>query len=171
MVIDSGPPGIAPLGETPPQTSVSCLVVPSGETGLQGLQRAADLRFHTSGLICGIAGFPARECPGQTADAVTPQPAAEPRTPVEQGTPPPPPPSAVAPGGATPADTPDPQPTSSPTDTPGTPQAVASPVPVSLGTPGTPAEPSQPPAWIAAIGAALIAALLGLAVLARRGRG
>lgn len=173
VVVDFGPAGIAPLGETPPGTSVSCLTVPTGETGLQVLQRAADLRFHTSGLICGIAGFPARECPGQTADTRTRQPAQQP-DPVEQSAAPAPPARQPATPPADPAPTATigtVEPTAAPTAATAAPTAPQSPVPVSLGTDGAGTDaPAQPPAWVAAIGAALIAALLGLAVLARRGR-
>jgi hypothetical protein len=174
VVIDFGPAGVAPLGETPQATSVSCLVVPSGETGLQVLQRAARVRFHTSGLICGLAGFPARECPGQTAGTKTP-PRPDPPDPVEQTAAPAPPaqqPPAPPVEAAAPTATEDGgEPTVAPTAATGTPQVRQSPVPVSLGTGAAQADtPAQPPAWVAAIGAALIAALLGLAVLARRGR-
>ena len=132
VVIDFGAAGIAPVGETTPATSVQCVTVPQNQTGLQVLQGVAQLRFHTSGLICGIAGFPATECPGQTVRTATPTPT----------------PSAPEPTYAQPS-------------------AVALPL---NGDP-EPTTSSTPPAWIAAIGAAMIAALLGLAVLARRGRG
>lgn len=169
VVIDFGAAGIAPVGETPPARSVRCLTVPETETGLQILQGVAQLRFHTSGLICGIAGFPATECPGQTVrTAASPSPsrtAAAPAAPA--------PVAPVAP--VAPLGTPDPA-TSFPTPTP-TPSApaptYAQPSPVALPLDGgpEPASATTPPAWIAAIGAAMIAALLGLAVLARKGRG
>ena len=57
--------GSPPVGESPPPTSISCVTAPARATGLQVLQQVAKLRFQASGLICGIAGFPARECPGQ----------------------------------------------------------------------------------------------------------
>jgi len=175
VVLDFGPSGIAPVGESPPEPSVSCLTVPASDTGLQVLQRAAELRFHTSGLICGIAGYPARECPGRTADKVTPPPGNT----RAATSPPEPAATAVASPGAEP--TPDVATPSPPGSEPSTPPEPASPtttasarpsaVPVSLGerTPPT-GTPSTPPPWVAAIGASLLAALLGLAVLARRGR-
>jgi hypothetical protein len=169
LVLDFGAPGVAPVGEQTPPRAISCLTVANQATGLQVLQQAARLRFHSSGLICGIAGFPATECPGQTTrSASTPGPSS---------------PTPVAPAPAAPVAPPapaltaqtDPQEQSprTPTPTPSVPRSpLEQPSPVALPLSGsTPpaAEPGTPP-WIAAIGAAMIAALLGLALLARKGR-
>ncbi len=165
VVIDFGAAGIAPVGETTPATSVQCVTVPQNQTGLQVLQGVAQLRFHSSGLICGIAGFPATECPGQTVRTATPTASRSTVAPVA-------PLASVAPSASALPN----KATSSatPTPTPSAPEPTyAQPSPVALPLNGDP-EPttnSTPPAWIAAIGAAMIAALLGLAVLARRGRG
>jgi hypothetical protein len=170
VVIDFGPPGIAPVGQTPPENTVTCLTVPTDATGLQTLQKAAELRFHTSGLICGIAGFPATECPGQAASGNTPTPSDTP-TPVPQ-------PPEVQPLPDTPVDDSLPAATDTPTS-PAPPRSTGSPPPTDAPTPValTASDPPGPapgeagvPAWVAAIGAAMIAALLGLAMLARRGR-
>ncbi|MEZ5158760.1 MAG: SCO2322 family protein [Candidatus Nanopelagicales bacterium] len=171
VVIDFGPAGIAPIGESPPPTSISCVTAPARATGLQVLQQVAKVRFQASGLICGIAGFPAQECPGQSVKAVTQSPTAQPA----RTAPVAPAPANTADGPAAPPTTlPDasPRPTdsSTPTRAPSTP--TDQPSAVALTVPGDSAEePStQPPAWIAAIGATMIALLLAVALLLRRGR-
>ena len=168
VVIDSGPSGIAPVGETPPPLSVTCLTAPTAETGLQVLQRVARLRFHPSGLICGIAGFPASECPGQSAAqqaTTSPRPSLTPRS------------GSTAPAPEVQQTSPDERPTakqsSAPSDTSSS-QAAPSEAPsaVAMELPETPAPTNQPqvPPWVAAIGATMIAVLLGLALAIRRGR-
>jgi hypothetical protein len=169
VVLDFGAPGIAPVGEPTPPRSVTCVTAAAGATGLQVLQQVARLRFAPSGLICGIAGFPASECPGQTARTApaTATPKA-PEAPAAPG-------QVPVPGVTTDPDLPviTPSVTRSATPTP-TPTASTydqqSPVALPLGGEQAAPPASTPPAWIAAIGAAMIAALLGLAVLARRGR-
>jgi len=171
VVIDFGAAGIAPVGETPPATSTSCVTVPSTATGLQVLQEVAETRFQSSGLICGIAGFPARECPGQSADAVAspsptkrstgqvPAPVAPPITSQDEATGVPTAPQASA--------------TPSPTSATARPTGpTAQPTAMALTAPAEPAsaQPTDPPAWIAAIGATMIAVLFAVAALIRRGR-
>ncbi len=170
VVVDYGPAGIAPVGQNPPARSVSCVNAPSAENGLQVLQRVVTLRFHSSGLICGLNGFPATECPGQRA--ADPAASATATT-----TPPPrrdaaPDPAEVVPP-VTAATRPDDAPTPTPTPTvrPATPSDVPSPVALEMPDAPVTSTPSAPPAWVAAIGVTMIAALLGLAILVRRGRG
>lgn len=165
VVIDFGAPGIAPVGETTPGRTVQCVTVPQNQTGLQILQGVAELRFHPSGLICGIAGFPATECPGQAARTASPTPS---RSAVASAAPVQPalPPATRASKAA--SDPPSPTPTPS---TPAPTYAQPSPVALPLDSADPPATATTPPAWIAAIGAAMIAALLGLALLVRKGRG
>lgn len=168
VVIDSGAAGIAPVGESPPALTVSCVTVAANQTGLQVVQGVAPLRFHPSGLICGIAGFPATECPGQTPRTASPTPG--------RSTPAAPPPAQAAPEAAgAPLATREPTTAAkSPTPTPTAPTptyAQPSPVALPLDTTQPTSDTTAPPVWIAAIGAAMIAALLGLAVLARKGRG
>ena len=170
VVIDPGPAGIAPVGETPPQRTTTCVTAPAADNGLRVLQRVAELRFHSSGLICGIGGFPATECPGQTASrpASTAPPTTAPAAPDP----------VVVP---TPAEVTVPQtrsedsPALTPTPTPSSRTATATdtPSPVALALPESaePAADPAPPPWLAAIGVTMIAALLGLAILVRRGRG
>jgi hypothetical protein len=170
VVIDYGPAGIAPVGESPGSLSTTCLSVPVAETGLQVLQRVARLRFHSSGLICGIAGYPATECPGQSAAEVT-APSTARATPTAVPTPAvsaaAPPPAVKAPESA--------DPTASVSATPSTsasvaPSEVPSAVALALPDEPAPATEQQVPAWVAAIGATMIAVLLGLALAIRRGR-
>ncbi len=170
VVIDPGPAGIAPVGETAPERSITCVTAPAADNGLRVLQRVAQLRFHSSGLICGIAGFPARECPGQTTSlpaSATPT-ASAPSAPTAVAVP-------------TPADVTapttrsknSPAASASPTPEARTPTATDTPSPVALALPESEeaAPEAGPPPWVAAIGVTMIAALLGLAILVRRGRG
>lgn len=171
VVIDFGPAGIAPVGESPPATSTSCVTVPADANGLQILQSVAKLRFHSSGLICGIAGFPATECPGQTADVVT-----APEAPAPVRTPRPEVPAPVTvPAPITGPSQPRRTTSQSPSATPSlaaspSPSDAPSAVDLAADQPPSAQEPVTPPAWVAAIGAAMIAALLGMALLMRRGR-
>jgi hypothetical protein len=169
VVIDPGPAGIAPVGETPPQATTTCVTAPATDNGLRVLQRVAELRFHSSGLICGIGGFPATECPGQTTSrpaSTTPSTTA-PAAPDPVGVPTP---AEVTvpqtPSEGSPAVTPTPTPSTrtTATDTP-------SPVALALPESAEPAASPAPPPWLAAIGVTMIAALLGLAILVRKGRG
>ena len=170
VVLDFGASGIAPVGESPPAISVQCVTVDQAATGLQTLQKVAQLRFHSSGLICGIAGFPATECPGQTTRAASPSPSA----------------TAAVPGASAAVPTPvtvaspvvpssEPSLSTSPTPTPTVssaplPSDAPSAVAFSVDAPTSASSTPETPAWIAAIGVTMIAALLGLALLARRGR-
>ncbi len=169
VVLDFGAAGIAPVGESTPARSVTCVTAGAGATGLQVLQQVARLRFAPSGLICGIAGFPASECPGQAAR--TASPTATPKASDQLAPPGQVPVPAVTAAPDLQVATPSVTASTTPTPTP-TASAYDQPSPVALPLGGEqPAPPATtPPAWIAAIGAAMIAALLGLAVLARRGR-
>ena len=62
LVVDFGPGEIAPTGETPKEFFSDCIVVPAGSVGLDVLKSALPIRSDKSGLICGIAGYPATEC-------------------------------------------------------------------------------------------------------------
>lgn len=62
LVVDFGAGSIAPEGETPLEFFSDCVVVPEGSIGLDVLQSALEVRAGDSGLICGIAGYPANEC-------------------------------------------------------------------------------------------------------------
>ncbi|NCV83622.1 MAG: hypothetical protein EBW41_02850 [Actinobacteria bacterium] len=62
LVVDFGVGEIAPDGETPREFFSDCVVVPQGSVGLDVLEAVLDVRAADSGLICGIAGYPAQEC-------------------------------------------------------------------------------------------------------------
>jgi hypothetical protein len=71
LVVDFGDPADAPDGESPPSGVDSrCVVVPEAQaTGIAVLAESSTVR-QRSGLICGIGGFPQRECaPRVTVDA------------------------------------------------------------------------------------------------------
>lgn len=174
VVIDFGPAGIAPSGDTPPADIIECLTAAESANGLQVLQRVAELRFHTSGLICGIAGYPSKECPGQSPaseDRKTSAPAPTPETGLTPAGPP-------ASPGLPPSDQANPDAEPGRSESPSTPatdpassapsQAVAVEIPAGPDAPTSAG--TQIPAWVAAVGAAMIAVLLALAFLMRRGR-
>ena len=60
--VDFGAGNIAPDGEIPNEFFSDCVVVDKGSLGLDVLEAALDVRAGDSGLICGIAGYPASEC-------------------------------------------------------------------------------------------------------------
>jgi len=62
LVVDFGIGEIAPAGETPREFFSDCVIVPDGSVGLDVLEAVLDIRVADSGLICGIAGYPAQEC-------------------------------------------------------------------------------------------------------------
>jgi hypothetical protein len=62
LVVDFGDANIAPTGETPMEFFSDCVVLPAGSVGLDVLNSVLDVRAGDSGLICGIAGYPAQEC-------------------------------------------------------------------------------------------------------------
>ena len=62
LVVDFGAGEIAPAGETPREFFRDCVVVDSGAVGLDVLNEVLEVRAADSGLICGIAGYPAEEC-------------------------------------------------------------------------------------------------------------
>lgn len=174
VVIDFGPAGIAPSGESPPAEIIECVSAPEGANGLQVLQQVVKLRFHTSGLICGIAGYPATECPGDRAAPADRKTTSPPQSAIPAATPTAPaqvpaPPADDAGSGDSPSPTSEGSASPSTTAAAGTPsQAVPVEIPVASDSPAT--ADAQIPPWLAAVGAAMIAVLLALAYLVRRGR-
>ena len=61
VVIDHGTGDDSPDGETPPSARGACAVVPDAATGAAVLAAVAAYRVE-DGLVCGIDGYPAREC-------------------------------------------------------------------------------------------------------------
>jgi hypothetical protein len=64
VVIDSGTPAEAPSGSTPPATTTGCASVPTNANGLQVVGAVSSLRQNSSGMVCGIGGYPASGCGG-----------------------------------------------------------------------------------------------------------
>ncbi|CAB4680122.1 MAG: hypothetical protein F2658_01710 [Actinobacteria bacterium] len=62
LVINFGEANIAPSGEVPPKAISTCALVKSGATGVDVLNTAVTVRNDSSGLLCGIEGYPATEC-------------------------------------------------------------------------------------------------------------
>jgi hypothetical protein len=67
FVIEFGNPAIYPEGDQAPEASSGCASVPVDATGLDVLNKAADVRAGEGGFICGINGFPSKDC---GADAI-----------------------------------------------------------------------------------------------------
>jgi cobalamin biosynthesis Mg chelatase CobN len=55
---------------TPPDVAAECAVVPTAATGAEVLAAVAAVRNGTTGLVCGINGYPATGC-GGAADSLT----------------------------------------------------------------------------------------------------
>jgi hypothetical protein len=72
LVVDFGAGNIAPDGEIPNEFFSDCVVVDKGSVGLDVLEAALEVRAGDSGLICGIAGYPASEC-GAEIDEPAPE--------------------------------------------------------------------------------------------------
>ena len=62
LVIDFGSAAWAPKGEKVAKTITSCERVAKESLGIDVLAQIAKIRAASSGLICGINGFPAKEC-------------------------------------------------------------------------------------------------------------
>lgn len=62
VVIDSGTTAEASGGATPPAIAISCAQVDAGANGTQVLNAVTQTRMATSGMVCGINGYPASGC-------------------------------------------------------------------------------------------------------------
>lgn len=70
VVVDFGPAAIRPRGESIPKRVTTCVQVDLNATGAEVLAAATRIRASASGFICGINGYPAREC---SAEIKTPR--------------------------------------------------------------------------------------------------
>jgi hypothetical protein len=61
LVLDSGSPDIAPVGQTPPAVVVVCAVGDMDASGYELLNSVTTLRTE-NGFVCAINGYPAMEC-------------------------------------------------------------------------------------------------------------
>lgn len=61
LIVDSGPAGIAPDGEAPFEQRAECIVTEVDATAYDVLRSVLEVRTE-NGLVCGLGGYPAREC-------------------------------------------------------------------------------------------------------------
>jgi hypothetical protein len=62
IVIDFGPSYLVPKGERALKTVKRCIVIDKKAQGIDVLGRVVRVRANKSGLICGLAGYPRKEC-------------------------------------------------------------------------------------------------------------
>ncbi|WP_282692009.1 SCO2322 family protein [Streptomyces sp. CC208A] len=78
VVVDFGTPQDAPSGETPPKgpPTTGCARIAENGTGADALAAVAKpLRYDSSAMLCGIAGYPKHGC-GEAVAEAEPEPAA-----------------------------------------------------------------------------------------------
>ncbi|MFE5482348.1 SCO2322 family protein [Streptomyces sp. NPDC056527] len=83
VVVDYGDADDAPPGESPPaqRLKVGCAQVRESATGAEALAAVVKpLRYDSAALLCGIAGYPAKGCGEQVAEAKPSSPAGTPTT-------------------------------------------------------------------------------------------
>lgn len=61
LIVDSGPASIAPDGEAPLEQRAECVVTDVDATAYDVLRSVLEVRTE-DGLVCGLGGYPAREC-------------------------------------------------------------------------------------------------------------
>ena len=62
VMVDFGSAVLRPKGETPPRLIQKCVVAEKSALGIDVLGAVVNLRAEGSGFICGINGYPAKEC-------------------------------------------------------------------------------------------------------------
>jgi hypothetical protein len=62
LVIDFGSSSYAPKGEKVRKTITTCVRVAKESQGIDVLGQVTKIRAASSGLICGLSGYPAKEC-------------------------------------------------------------------------------------------------------------
>ena len=62
LVVDFGRSAYAPKGEKVQKSFTKCVQIAKSAQGLDVLGQAVKIRAANSGLICGINGYPAKEC-------------------------------------------------------------------------------------------------------------
>ncbi len=78
LVLDFGTPADAPGGAVPPAERTACALVPTGASAADALVAVSkSLRYDSSGLLCGVDGYPATGCGEQVSTSGT-KPAAAP---------------------------------------------------------------------------------------------
>ena len=77
VVLDYGRAVDGDGSSTPPDVAAECAVVPTAATGAEVLAAVAAVRNGTTGLVCGINGYPATGCGGAVASLTEEQKAAD----------------------------------------------------------------------------------------------
>lgn len=67
LVIDFGNPAISPKGEKVRSTITRCVVTAEESQGIDVLAQELRVRTDKSGFVCGLNGYPARECGAEIA--------------------------------------------------------------------------------------------------------
>ena len=62
LLVDFGPQSLQPEGESTPELVQECVVVDQSALGSDVLGQVTKINAGSSGLICGINGYPAKEC-------------------------------------------------------------------------------------------------------------
>jgi hypothetical protein len=62
LVIEYGSKAWAPKGESPRKTITTCVRTAKTSQGIDVLGQVTKIRAASSGLICGLSGYPAKEC-------------------------------------------------------------------------------------------------------------
>jgi len=62
LVIEYGSKAWAPKGEHPRKTMTTCVRTAKTSQGIDVLGQVTKIRAASSGLICGLSGYPAKEC-------------------------------------------------------------------------------------------------------------
>lgn len=62
VIVNFGPPTLAPQGTTPPQPLAACATVAPSANGIQVLQSITEVRTTAQGMVCGIDGYPPSGC-------------------------------------------------------------------------------------------------------------
>jgi cobalamin biosynthesis Mg chelatase CobN len=77
VVLDYGRAVDGDGSSSPPDVAAECAVVPTAATGAEVLAAVAAVRNGTTGLVCGINGYPATGCGGAVASLTDEQKAAD----------------------------------------------------------------------------------------------
>jgi hypothetical protein len=62
VVVDFGRAVLRPRGETSPKNIATCVTVDKSATGFDVLQAVVKIRASSSGFVCALSGYPAKEC-------------------------------------------------------------------------------------------------------------
>lgn len=65
VVVDFGSSVLRPKGESLPRATTKCVVIDQNAVGSEILAKVVKVRSSSSGLICGLNNYPAKECGAQ----------------------------------------------------------------------------------------------------------